>query len=85
MKKEIKLYNMIFPLWSFYLFPIGWIIILPANFILDSLVFVLALSLLKVPEKKEKYKKCILRIWGYGFLSDINQILSNQITIKNSG
>ena len=51
--------------------PTWWIAILPANFIIDSIVFVAALTILKIPEKKAKYKKCILRIWGYGFLADI--------------
>ena len=71
MKREIKLYNMIFPIWSFYLIPIGWIAILPANFIIDSIVLVIALTVLRVPEKKAVYKKCILKIWEYGFLADI--------------
>lgn len=71
MKKEMKLYNMIFPLWSFYIIPVYWIVILPANFIIDSIVFAAALAALKVPEKKAIYKKCILRVWLYGFLADI--------------
>ena len=71
MKKEIKLYNMIFPIWSFFLIPIGWIVILPANFVIDSVAFVAALAVLRISEKKKKYMKCILRIWGYGFLADI--------------
>ena len=51
--------------------PLWWIIILPANFIIDSIVFIAALTFLKIPEKKANYKKCILRIWGYGFLADV--------------
>ena len=70
-KKETRLYNILFPLWGVYLMPIWWAIILPANFIMDSLVFIVLLVILGIPGKKEKYKKCILRIWGYGFLSDI--------------
>ena len=71
MKSEIKLYNMIFPLWAVYLFPLFWIVILPVNFIIDSIVFLIAMAALHVTEKKAKYRKCILRIWGYGFLADI--------------
>lgn len=72
MKKEIKLYNVIFPLWSFYLLPLNWIwaVIIGSNFIIDSFVFLAALWILKIPDRKIKYKKCILRIWGYGFLAD---------------
>lgn len=71
MKKELTLYNVLFPIWSIYLMPLWWIIILPANFIIDSIVFIAALTFLKIPEKKANYKKCILRIWGYGFLADV--------------
>jgi len=71
MKKDIKLYNIIFPLWAFYLFPIYWIVILPANFIIDSIAFVLAMAALAIPEKKMQYRKCIVRMWAYGFLADI--------------
>jgi hypothetical protein len=71
MKKEIKLYNIIFPIWSIFLIPIGWIVVLPANFIIDSVVFIAALAVLRISDKKTKYRKCILRIWGYGFLADI--------------
>lgn len=71
MKKDIKLYNIIFPLWAFYLFPFYWHIILPANFIIDSIVFAAAMAVLKIADKKNNYKRCILRIWAYGFLADI--------------
>lgn len=71
MKKEVTLYNMIFPLWIFFLFPLAWPVILPANFLIDSLVFLIALFVLRIEGKKAHYKKYILRIWGYGFLADI--------------
>lgn len=44
---------------------------MPANFIIDSIIFVGALAVLKIPGKKAKYTKCILRVWAYGFLADI--------------
>lgn len=71
MKKQIKLYNIIFPVWPLFLIPFAWLIILPANFIIDSLVFVGALAVFKIADKKEKYFKCIIRIWAFGLLADI--------------
>lgn len=69
-KQEIRLYNLIFPIWLLWVFPLTWIVILPANFIIDSLVVLITLSLLKVSNIKENYKKSILKVWGFGFLSD---------------
>lgn len=44
-KKEIRLYNVILPIWMLWIVPPLWLIILPANFIIDFTVFILHLSL----------------------------------------
>ena len=69
-KREIKLYNMIFPIWLVWIFPMTWLIILPANFFIDSLVVLITLKVLKVTDIKQTYKKTILKVWGFGFLAD---------------
>lgn len=66
-----KLFNVIFPIWFLIIFPISWIIVLPSNYVIDSIVFVCILKVLKVSNIKEMYKKCILKIWIFGFLADI--------------
>ncbi len=71
MKNEIKLYNVLFPFWMLMLFPQVWFIILPGNFIIDSLVFVVSMFILRIADKKQWYKKHILKIFVFGFLSDI--------------
>ncbi len=71
MKREVRLNNVIFPVWMLLLFPPVWLIVIPSNFIIDSLVFVVSMVILKIPEKKKHYKSCILKIFGFGFLSDI--------------
>ena len=58
MKKEIKLYNVLFPLWMLMLFPITWLIILPGNFIIDSIVLIICMFALKFENKKQMYKSC---------------------------
>lgn len=75
MRKEIKLYNLIFPMWGIYffslLFPYFYILLLPANFLMDTVVLLLLFSLLKLPEKKNLYRASIWRAWGFGFLADV--------------
>ena len=70
-KNEIKLYNVLFPFWMLLLIPYLWALVLPGNFIIDSLVFALSMLLLRLENKKQWYKKCILKIFGFGMLSDI--------------
>ncbi len=70
MRKETKLYNVLFPLWMLMLFPITWLIILPGNFIIDSIVLVVCMFALKVENKKSLYKSCILKIFLFGLLAD---------------
>lgn len=70
-KKDIKLYNVLFPFWMLLLFPQIWLIVLPGNFIIDSLVFLLSMLILKIGDKKVWYKKHILKIYAFGMISDI--------------
>lgn len=69
-KNNVKLYNVIFPIWLLWLFPITWIVILPANFIIDLLVIILTLRFLKVQNIKDIAKSVIFKVWIFGFLSD---------------
>ncbi|WP_294186413.1 hypothetical protein [uncultured Clostridium sp.] len=66
-KSSIKFYNLIFPIWLIWLFPLTWIIILPGNFIIDSLVLLITLKVLNINEKKNVYKKAILKVWDMDF------------------
>lgn len=70
MKKEIRLHNVLFPFWMLMLFPLIWLIVLPGNFLIDSIVLILSMILLKIEDKKAFYKKHILKIFGFGILSD---------------
>ncbi len=68
--KGVTLYNVLFPIWMLWLFPITWIVILPANFIIDLLVVTLTLKFLKVENIKEKVKPVIIKVWIFGFIAD---------------
>ncbi|MBR4295280.1 MAG: hypothetical protein IKT56_00380 [Clostridia bacterium] len=68
--KDIKFYNVLFPLWMLLMFPQMWLIVLPGNFIIDSLVLLISMIALKFADKKACYKKYILKIYCIGLLSD---------------
>lgn len=69
--RNIKLYNALFPFWMILMFPWMWIIVLPGNFIIDSIVLIMSMYALKISDKKQWYKKHILKIFCFGMLSDI--------------
>jgi hypothetical protein len=74
--KEIKLYNVIFPIWFLWILPPVILVSLTGNFIIDSLVLLISVKLLKATNltgysMKDLYKKTILKVWGFGFLADI--------------
>lgn len=69
--RDNKLYNVLFPAWFLILFPVAWLIILPGNFIIDSLVLIISLMILKIKNKKEIYKKNILKIFSFGIIADV--------------
>lgn len=69
-KHGIVLYNMIFPLWLLWIFPVTWIVVLPANLLIDLLVLSLSMRCLKLDGRKEIAKKAVLKVWIAGFVSD---------------
>ncbi len=75
MNRSVRLYNLIFPMWGIYffalLFPVLHLFLLPANFIVDSVMLLLLFYLLRLPEKKRLYRRSIWKAWGLGFLADI--------------
>lgn len=71
MNKVPRLYNVFFPLWFLLAFPPMWVIVLPVNFVIDSLVLLLCLKINKIVDTKLVYKKTILMVWIFGFLADI--------------
>ena len=49
MKKDVTLYNVLFPLWMLLMFPVMWLIVLPGNFIIDSIVLIISMLIMKMP------------------------------------
>ena len=69
--KDVRLYNVLFPFWMLVLFPTVWLIVLPGNFLIDSLLLLIALRCLGIYEKMLWYKRHILKIFTFGMLSDL--------------
>lgn len=71
MKKQVKLYNVMFPIWLLWLFPLTMVFCGIGNFIIDFLVLTISMKALKISEPLKKAKSYILTAWIYGFLADI--------------
>lgn len=71
MKKDVRLYNVLFPVWMLVTMPYIWYLVIPGNFIIDSLVLVIAMKVLKLEKRMEFYKKHILKVFLLGFLADL--------------
>lgn len=69
-KKDIKLYNLIFPIWFLLFLPYSWIVVLPANFLIDLTVTAVAMKCFKIDSIKQKVKSVILKVWIFGFAAD---------------
>ena len=70
MKKEVRVYNLIFPIWMLIIFPLAWWVILPANFIIDSIVVLVGFMIFGIKNKYKQYKACIVKVWLFGFVAD---------------
>lgn len=65
------LYNMIFPLWLLILYPgWWWLLLIPANFAIDSFVLKKCFEKKEIPERKKLLKKYAWKTCIFGFISD---------------
>ncbi len=70
--KNIKLYNMIFPIYIWlYLFPGTVLISLAGNYLIDSLVVIILSKIMFKKYDKNLYHNCIWRVWALGYASDV--------------
>lgn len=71
MKRGVKLYNLILPLWLMLMIPsLYWLFTLPANFIVDLTVSAVALRLSGAREIKKALRTSIVHTWLWGFAAD---------------
>jgi len=76
-KKSTKLYNILFPIWMLVMVPSIWLIALPVNFVVDSVVLLIMFSVLAKKRGETDYRpwadwvRSIWLTWILGFISDI--------------
>ena len=70
MKQELRLYNVIFPIWMLWLAPQAWLIALPGNLIVDVVVLTVTLKVLGHRNKLAVVKELWWKFWLFGFLAD---------------
>lgn len=71
MKRETKLYNVMFPLWFLLILPASWIVVIPANFVIDLLALFLTMKFCKMPDIGKNLKSAVLKTWILGFAADL--------------
>lgn len=75
MKRPVRLYNVIFPIWFLFLVPAVWLVALPGNLIIDCAVVLLTLLALKHADKKAVLRHAWWRVWLLGFAADFVGVL----------
>lgn len=69
-KKQIKLYNVIFPFWMLVYFPPIILFAMPANWLIDFIVLRMSMKKIGIENYKEYSKKAIWKTWIAGFVAD---------------
>lgn len=69
--KDVRLFNVFFPVWLLWLYPPILAFVLPANFIIDSAVVLLCSLFLRREHIWKHWIKCIFTVWVFGFLADL--------------
>lgn len=68
-KKEIRLYDVLFPVWILMIWPVTWIIFIPGIFLINTIVLFIGTFVFKVDDKLAFYKRKIFPIFIFGLLS----------------
>ena len=71
MKRQTRIYNVIFPIWILILFPQILVFVIPANLAVDCAVLWFTLLALKHAQKGAVVKKLWWKFWLLGFAADV--------------
>ena len=69
-RTQVRLYNILLPIWLLWIFPQAWLVILPGNLAIDCAVLLLALAALRCAAKGAVLRRTWWRVWLNGFLAD---------------
>ncbi len=70
MKKDVRLFNVILPIWIIWLFPPILLVCIVANTIIDFVVTYVCLKHQKISDPFQKAKKVLFKVVCFGFLAD---------------
>ena len=73
--KRTRLYNVIFPVWLLYLVPAIWLIVIPANLLVDCVVVLVTLWALRHGKKRAVLRQIWWKVWLLGFAADLVGVL----------
>lgn len=71
MKKQTRIYNLLFPIWLIWLFPQVLVFVVPGNLAIDCAVLFFTLLALKHAQKGAVMKRLWWRFWLLGFAADL--------------
>ena len=64
-------FDLVIPLWAFWLFPPCWIAIIPITAILCSIVMYISMLYLKINNRSKILRKTIIKLTCFNFLCDL--------------
>lgn len=81
--KDIKLYNVFFPIWLIMMIPPFVFVVAAVNLVIDGAVILIMLRRDKVSMERNKLMASILGAWGFGMLADYIGMLMLLILAMN--
>ena len=75
MKKDVRLFNLILPIWLLVLAPKILVFVIPGNLLVDCLVLFCTLCGLKHPKKGAVVRELWWKLWLLGFAADAVGVL----------
>lgn len=66
-----KVFNMGFHPTFLYIFPMAWVVSLPFNFLIDSIVLLIGFKVFGKEKVWHNWKKSIVLSWIFGYVSDL--------------
>lgn len=85
MKKNQRLYSLIFPVWAVFLFPSAWFAVLPLNLLIDGCLLFVILRLARVENIRAAFFKNVLKVWIFGLLSSCVGFMAQMIPFAFRG
>lgn len=71
MRKQTRIYNVLFPIWIIWLFPQVLVFVIPGNLAIDCAVLFFTLLALKHSQKGAVVKQLWWKLWLLGFAADL--------------